>query len=105
MHNLTRNHAPIDSIDGRIKGFSFRDYEEKIRQLIGDFSLFFQQNLDFKDSDVKMSLEVEEIKGFKDCVVYFKDSSIYSNHLRHAFFVEEHVYKYVNLGVTVGFDI
>ena len=65
--NLTRSRARIDPIDCRIKGFSFRNFEDEIRHSRGDFTLFFQQNLDFKHSlDAKMSLEKEEVKRFKN---------------------------------------
>ena len=30
MHNLTQSHARIDSIDCRIKGFSFHKFKDKI---------------------------------------------------------------------------
>ena len=66
-HNLTGNRARNDPIDHRIKGFSFHDFDDKIHHSRGDFSLFFQQNLDFKHSlEAKIDLEEEEIKRFKD---------------------------------------
>ena len=66
-HNLTQSRAQIDPIDCQIKGFSFRDFEAKIWHLIGNFSSFFRQNLDFRHSlDMEMSLEDEAIKRFKD---------------------------------------
>ena len=69
-HNLTRSHARIDPIDIWIKGFSLCEFEDEIQHSRGDFSLFFQQNLDFKHSlDTKMSLKEKEIKRSKDWVV------------------------------------
>ena len=65
--NLTWSRAQSDLIDRRMKGFSFHNFENKIQHSRGDFSLFFRQNLDFKDSvDMEMSLEEQEIKRFKD---------------------------------------
>ena len=70
MHNLTQSHARIDPIDHWIKGFSFHDFEDIIWHSIGDFSLFFWRNVNFKHSlDAEMSLEEEEIKRFEDWVV------------------------------------
>ena len=64
---LTQISAPIDLIDCRIRGFSFRNFKDKILQSRGDFSLFFQLNLDLKHSlDAEMSLKEEEINRFKD---------------------------------------
>ena len=40
-HNLTQIRALIDSIDHRNRGFSFYDFEDKIRHSRDDFSLFF----------------------------------------------------------------
>ena len=66
-HNLTPNSCRVDPIDFRTKGFLFRNFEDKIRHLRGDFSLFFWQNLDFKHSlDAETSIEEEKIKRFKD---------------------------------------
>ena len=61
----------MDLIDGRIKGFSFRNFEDKIWHSRDDFSLFFQRNIDFKHSlDTEIDLEEDEIKRFKDWHVY-----------------------------------
>ena len=70
MHNLTWSCAWIDPNGCWIKGFLFREVEEKIWHSKGNFTLFFWQNLDFKYTlDAEMSLEEEEIKRFKDWVV------------------------------------
>ena len=67
MHNLTWSHSRIDPIDHWVKSFSFRNFEDIIWHSRGDFSLVFQQNLDFKHFlDAEMSLEEEEIKRIKD---------------------------------------
>ena len=66
-YNLIWSRAWIDQINRWIKGFSFLDFEDKIQNSRGNFSLFFWWNLDFKHSrDAKMSLEEEEINKFKD---------------------------------------
>ena len=60
MHNLTQSRAQIDHW---IKDFSFGDFEDKVWHSRGEFSLFFQRNLDFKHSlDVELSLKEEEMK-------------------------------------------
>ena len=62
-----RCRAQNDTIDRRIKGFSFRDFEDEVQHSRGDFSLFFQWNLTFKNSlDAKIDLEEEKRKRFKD---------------------------------------
>ena len=65
--NLTQNCARNDPIHHWIKAFHFAFQKTKIQSLSSEFSLFSQQNLDFKhSSDAEMSLEEEEIKRFKD---------------------------------------
>ena len=66
-HNRTQSRARIDPIDRWINEFLFHNFEDKIRHSRGNFSLFFQQNIDFKHSlDAKIDLEEEEIKRVKD---------------------------------------
>ena len=69
-HNLTQSRARNDPINCRIQGFSFHDFENKVRRSRYDFFPFSQPILDFKHSlDEKMSLEDQEFKRFSDCGV------------------------------------
>ena len=68
IHNLTLNRTRNDPINRRIQGFSFRDFENKVRHSRYDSFQFFQPTLDFKHSlDAETSLEDEEFKRFSDC--------------------------------------
>ena len=54
-----RDSAQIDPISRRIKGYSYREFEDDHWHSIIDFSIFSQRNLTFIHSmDVKMDLEV-----------------------------------------------
>ena len=58
--------AQIDPTDGWIKSFSFHEFEDDRRHSRRNFSLFSQQNLNFKySSNAQMSLEVKGSKKFK----------------------------------------
>ena len=64
---LTQDSARIDPIAHRIKGFSFRKFEDDRQHSRSDFPLFSQRNLTFKHSlDMEEYLEDEEGKRFKD---------------------------------------
>ena len=43
-YNVTQIHTRNDPIDCQIKGFLFRDLEDKIRHSRGDFSLFLTKS-------------------------------------------------------------
>ena len=69
-YNLTQSRAQNDLINCQLQGFSFRDFENEVRRSRCDFFRFSQPILDFKTSlVVKISLEEEEFKIFKDCDV------------------------------------
>ena len=69
-YNLTHIWARNDSINDRIQGFSFHDFENKFCHSRGDSLWFCPPNLDLKhSSDAKMSLEEVENKRFHDWVV------------------------------------
>ena len=58
---ITQDSAQNDLIDRRIKGFSFRDFEDDHRHSRSDFFLFSPRNLTFKHSlYVEIDLEDEE---------------------------------------------
>ena len=64
---LTQDSTRNDPINRRIKGFSFRNFKDDRQHSRSEFSLFSPRNLTFKYSlDVKIDLEDEESKRFKD---------------------------------------
>ena len=67
---LTQDSARIDPISFRIKGFSFRKFEDDRWHLRINFSLFSQRNLTFKHSvGAEIDLEAIGSKRLKDCGV------------------------------------
>ena len=67
---LTQDNAQIDPIFGRIKGYSYREFEDDCWHSIINFYLFSRRNLTFKNSmDAEIDLEVIESKRFKNCDV------------------------------------
>ena len=66
-HNLIQDSDRNDSINLRIQGFSFCDFENDHRCSRDEFSQFGRRNLAFNHSvDVKMCLKVIGSKIFKD---------------------------------------
>ena len=100
IHNLTQSHARNDTINCRIHGFSFRDFEDKdgIQDVISHYSLdqFLISNTP------RTQKRVKKVKISKTLRFWCLDSSILIENPRVVFPLRR-TFEFIDeLGITVG---